>query len=66
MRMNLVKENGLERVAIITRSDKEAKAIYEFRRKRIHIDSIQQLQEIDCLSRETLGKMAPYLNFDRK
>lgn len=44
----------------------QAKAIYEFRRKRIHIDSIQQLQEIDCLSRETLGKMAPYLNFDRK
>ena len=44
----------------------QAKAIYELRRRKIHLDSIQQLQELDCLSHETLEKIAPYLNFDRK
>ena len=44
----------------------EAKAIYEFRRRHIRIDSIMQLQEIDVLSEETLKKIAPYLNFDKK
>lgn len=43
----------------------EAKAIYEFRRKHIRIDSIQQLYELDCLSQEHLEKLAPYLNFDK-
>ena len=43
----------------------EAKAIYEFRRKHIRIDSIQQLYELDCLSEENIEKLAPYLNFDK-
>lgn len=43
----------------------EAKAIYEYRRKHIRIDSIQQLYELDCLSQEHLEKLAPYLNFDK-
>ena len=44
----------------------QAKAIYELRRRKIHLDSIQQLNELDCLSTETLEKIAPYLNFDKK
>lgn len=44
----------------------QAKAIYELRRKKIRLDSIQQLQAIDCISGETLDKIAPYLNFDKK
>lgn len=44
----------------------QAKAIYEFRRRKIRLDSIQQLQAIDCISGETLDKIAPYLNFDKK
>lgn len=43
----------------------QAKAIYELRRRKIHLDSIQQLNELDCLSSETLEKIAPYLNFDK-
>lgn len=44
----------------------QAKAIYELRRRKICLDSIQQLQAIDCISGETLDKIAPYLNFDKK
>lgn len=44
----------------------QAQAIYEFRRKKIRLDSIQQLQQIECISAETLEKIAPYLNFDKK
>lgn len=44
----------------------EAQAIYELRRKKIRLDSIEQLQELDCISSETLKKLAPYINFDKK
>ena len=43
----------------------QTKAIYELRRRKIHLDSIQHLNELDCLSTETLEKIAPYLNFDK-
>ena len=43
----------------------QAKTIYELRRQKICLDSIQQLNELDCLSSETLEKIAPYLNFDK-
>lgn len=64
MNVNLVGVKRLSRHPYLR--FEQAKAIYEHRRKKIHLDSIQQLQEIDGLSRETLGKIAPYLNFDRK
>ena len=44
----------------------QAQAISELRRKKIRLDSIQQLQQIECISAETLEKIAPYLNFDKK
>ena len=44
----------------------QAQAIYELRRRKIRLDSIQQLQAIDCITAETLDKIAPYLNFDKK
>jgi DNA uptake protein ComE-like DNA-binding protein len=43
-----------------------AKSIYELRRKNVHLDSIQQLEEIDGISAELLDRIAPYLNFDKK
>ncbi|MBO5362341.1 MAG: helix-hairpin-helix domain-containing protein [Paludibacteraceae bacterium] len=43
----------------------QAKAIYELRRRKIRLDSIQQLNELDYISTETLEKIAPYLNFDK-
>ena len=44
----------------------QAQAIYEFRRKKIRLDSIQQLQQIEGLDIKTVEKIAPYLNFDKK
>ena len=44
----------------------QAKAIYELRRKYIHIDSIQQLQSLDCFTPEELQRLAPYLNFEKR
>lgn len=43
----------------------QAKTIYELRRQKIRLDSIQQLNELDYISTETLEKIAPYLNFDK-
>lgn len=42
----------------------QAKAIYEFRRRNIRLDSIEQLQQIDCLDEEIIKNIAPYLKFD--
>lgn len=44
----------------------DAKAIYELRRRKIKLDSIEQLYELETMSDETIKKVAPYLNFDKK
>jgi transcriptional accessory protein Tex/SPT6 len=44
----------------------QAQAIYELRRRKIRLDSIEQLQSIECLSYETLQNIAPYLKFNKK
>ena len=43
----------------------QAKAIYEFRRKHVHLDSIQQLRELEGFDEELLQKLTPYLSFDK-
>lgn len=43
----------------------DARAIYEFRRKNIRLDSLEQLYELEDLSEETIKKVAPYLKFDK-
>lgn len=42
----------------------ESKAIYEYRRKKGKIKSQNELQRIDGLSSETIGKISPYLSFE--
>ena len=44
----------------------QAQAIYQLRRRKMHLDSIQQLLIIDDFSAEKLQKLAPYLKFDKK
>lgn len=44
----------------------QAKALYELRRKKIRLHSIQDLEVIECIDAKTLEKIAPYLNFDKK
>lgn len=43
----------------------DAKAIYELRRRKVKLDSIEQLYELETMSEETIKKVAPYLNFDK-
>jgi competence ComEA-like helix-hairpin-helix protein len=44
----------------------QAKAIYELRRKKVRLKSINDLEVLDCMDVKTLEKLAPYLNFDKK
>ena len=44
----------------------QAQAIYDFRRKKLHLDSVEQLLQIKGMDMETLEKVAPYIIFSRK
>ena len=44
----------------------QAQAIYELRRKKIRLKSVNDLEVLDCMDAKTLEKIAPYLNFDKK
>lgn len=43
----------------------QAQAIHQLRRRKMHLDSIQQLHSIGNFSAETIQKLTPYLNFDK-
>ena len=46
-------------------SFEQAKAIYELRRKKIHLDSIAQLKKVECFTEQELKHLTPYLSFER-
>lgn len=46
-------------------SFEQAKAIYELRRKKVHLDSITQLKKVDCFTEQELKRLTPYLSFER-
>ena len=46
-------------------SFEQAKAIYELRRKKIHLDSIAQLKKAECFTEQELKRLTPYLSFER-
>lgn len=64
LKVNIASVNRLARHPYLR--FEQAKAIYEFRRRKIRIDSIQQLETLDCLNINDFEKIAPYLNFDKK
>lgn len=41
----------------------QAKAIYTLRRNRFHLNSIEELAELDCLSETDITRLRPYLSF---
>ena len=47
-------------------SFEQAKSIYELRRKKIHLDNIEQLKRLDCFTDQQLQLLLPYLNFERR
>lgn len=44
----------------------QAQAIYELRRRKIQLDSIQQLYRLPCFSEEELLRLEPYLSFEAR
>lgn len=42
----------------------QAKAIYELRRNKFRLQSINQLQTLDCLTSEDIQRIEPYLSFE--
>ena len=63
LRVNSVGVEKLQRHPYL--SFEQAKAIYELRRKKIHLDSIAQLKKAECFTEQELKRLTPYLSFER-
>lgn len=46
-------------------SFEQAKALYEFRRSRFRLNNVQELETLECFTKEDLERLTPYLNFER-
>ena len=62
LRVNMAHVESLQRHPYL--SFEQAKAIYELRRRKIRLKSIDQLRTLDCLSESDLLRLQPYLSFD--
>ena len=60
--VNKASVSGLQRHPYL--SFAQAKAIYELRRTRFKLHSIEELKELDCLTETEIERLAPYLNFE--
>ena len=47
-------------------SFEQAKAIYELRRRKIHLENIDQLQRLDGFTHQDWQRLSPYLNFEKR
>jgi DNA uptake protein ComE-like DNA-binding protein len=63
LRVNSASVEKLQRHPYL--SFEQAKAIYELRRKKIHLDSIAQLKKAECFTEQELKRLTPYLSFER-
>ena len=45
-------------------SFEQAKAIYELRRKKVRLHSIESLEKLKCFTPTELERLAPYLQFE--
>jgi DNA uptake protein ComE-like DNA-binding protein len=64
LRVNMAHVESLQRHPYL--SFEQAKAIYELRRRKIRLKSIDQLRTLDCLSESDLLRLQPYLSFENK
>ena len=62
LQVNNCRAETLERHPYL--SFEQAKAIYELRRKKIRLESIEQLRRLDCFTEEELRRVEPYLSFE--
>lgn len=64
LRVNSMRTERLQKHPYL--SFEQAKAIYELRRRKVHIESIDQLQRLDGFTQEDWQRLAPYLNFEKR
>ena len=62
LQVNSCRAETLERHPYL--SFEQAKAVYELRRKKIRLESIEQLRRLDCFTEEELRRVEPYLSFE--
>ena len=62
LRINSTRPESLHRHPYL--SFEQAKAIYELRRRKIRLKSIDQLRDLDCLTEADLLRLQPYLSFE--
>lgn len=64
LRVNSMSLERLQRHPYL--SFEQAKAIYELRRRKLNLTSIEQLRTLDCLTEEDIQRIQPYLNFEKR
>ena len=63
LRVNYIGVERLQRHPYL--SFTQAKAIYELRRNKFYLKSIDELRELPCLTEEDIRRLEPYLSFEK-
>ena len=63
MRVNYIGVDRLQRHPYLNFT--QAKAIYELRRNKFYLKSIDELRELPCLTEEDIRRLEPYLSFEK-
>lgn len=64
LKVNSMRVERLQRHSYL--SFEQARAIYELRRKKIHLKHLDQLRTLDCLTEQDIQRLRPYLSFEQK
>lgn len=64
LKVNSMRVERLQRHPYL--SFEQARAIYELRRKKIHLKHLDQLRTLDCLTEQDIQRLRPYLSFEQK
>ena len=64
LKVNSMRVERLQRHPYL--SFEQARAIYELRRRKIQLKSVDQLRTLDCLTEQDIQRLRPYLSFEQK
>lgn len=64
LKVNSMRVEQLQRHPYL--SFEQARAIYELRRRKIHLKHLDQLRTLDCLTEQDIQRLRPYLSFEQK
>lgn len=64
LKVNSMRVERLQRHPYL--SFEQARAIYELRRRKIHLKHLDQLRTLDCLTEQDIQRLRPYLSFEQK